>query len=105
MPFCKECDNVLYEITTNSEFYFKCLSCNQIYQPTDNDTLRYESDKGNNLSMFKTILQNCVKDAMTPKIRKDCIKCDNNILRQVRIGDEMKIINVCIECKHQWLET
>ncbi len=103
MLFCKECSNVLFEITTNSEFYFKCLSCNQIYQPTETDTLRYETDKSSDLIMFKTILQNCGNDPLTPKIKKQCIKCDNNILRQVRIGEDMRLINVCTECKHQWL--
>jgi hypothetical protein len=66
--------------------------------------MRYEEIKGANLAVYSTILQTAGKDPCNPKIKKQCISCDNDILRQVRLGDDMKLVNTCIKCNEQWLD-
>ena len=104
MPlFCTACDNLLTIITTADEFYFKCSKCNIQYTPNDNDMLRYEDIRGTNLIVYKTILQNAGQDPVNPKVIKQC-SCGHNIVRQVRLGEDMKLINTCVKCNKQWLE-
>lgn len=104
MPlFCQICENLLSVVTSVDEFYYKCTSCQQNYKPDANDSLRYEDIKGSNLIIYKTILQNAAKDPVNPKVRKEC-KCGNDIVTQVRLGDELKLVNTCTKCNKQWLE-
>lgn len=102
--FCTICNNLLVVNTSADDFYFKCNKCYQIYKPDESDTLHYEDIKGTNLIIYKTILQNAGKDPVNPKIYKDCT-CGNNIVRQVRLGDALQLINICIKCDKKWLES
>lgn len=105
MPlFCQICDNLLNVVTTSDEFYYKCINCQQAYKPNNNDSLRYEDIKGTNLIIYKTILQNAGQDPVNPKVYKDCKKCKNTIAKQVRLGDDLRLINICTNCNNQWLE-
>jgi hypothetical protein len=40
---------------------------------------------------------------MNPKVKKEC-SCGSDVVRQVRLGEDMKLINTCINCNKQWLE-
>lgn len=104
MPlFCTICDNLLSVITTSDEFYFKCIKCNKKFDYDASDTLRYEEVSGTNLLIYKTILQHAGQDPVNPKVLKQC-DCGEKIIRQVRLGDDMKLINVCPTCDKQWVE-
>jgi DNA-directed RNA polymerase subunit M/transcription elongation factor TFIIS len=105
MPlFCSTCNNLLLQITTADEFHFKCAKCETIEEPTDKDSLRYEDVKGTNLTVYREILLTSGKDSVNPIVEKTC-KCGHNRVRQVRLGQEMKLINTCIKCNEQWLES
>jgi DNA-directed RNA polymerase subunit M/transcription elongation factor TFIIS len=105
MPlFCEICSNLLSVITTADTFHFRCMKCKKDYMPVDEDTLRYEQIKGTNLIIYKTILQNADKDPVNPKVENHCNKCGHNIVRQVRLGNDMRLINVCIKCSNKWIE-
>lgn len=101
--FCTACRNLLVDITTNDEYYRKCLKCHIVYELKDNDSMRLEEVRGANLVMYQTMLQNAGKDQVNPKVKKQCIKCPNNILRQARVGVNMQLINICIKCDYKWL--
>lgn len=104
MPlFCPVCNNLLVVTTTSDDFHFTCMKCRRIEKPAASDTLRYEEVSGTNLIIFKGILLNAGKDPVNPKVKKQC-KCGNSTVRQVRLGNEMKLVNTCTECNHQWLE-
>lgn len=103
--FCNSCGNILYEITSSDGFLFRCNNCSKTYEPTAADTLRYEEVRGTSLIMYKTLLQNAADDPVNPKCFKDCKKCENNLVRQVRLGEDMKLINICIKCKNTWLDS
>lgn len=105
MPlFCEICNNLLVSISSADTFYFKCLKCQEMYKPTDIDTMIYEEIKGPNLTSFKTILQNAGKDPVNQKVYRNCKKCNNNIAKQIRLGKDMKLINICVKCNKQWIE-
>ena len=105
MPlFCSTCQNLMIQITTADTFIFKCEKCETTEQPNDIDSLRYEHVNGTSLSNYKAILHNAGKDAVNLKVYKQCIECSNNIVRQVRLGDEMRLINTCTVCNKQWLD-
>lgn len=102
--FCQECLNLLSVITTSDELFLKCIKCQKITLTGPKDSLRYEDIKGTNLVIYKTILQNAGKDPVNPKVKKDCKKCKNDIVKQVRLGSDMRLINICTNCNEQWLE-
>jgi DNA-directed RNA polymerase subunit M/transcription elongation factor TFIIS len=99
---CKICQNLLTVITTHDNMFFTCVKCYVNYQPEINDSLLYVEKKGTDLSIYGVMLKYAGKDPVNPKIRKDCIACDNKILRQVRLGNDMKLINICIKCDKKW---
>ena len=101
--FCKICANLLTVVTTADNFYFKCSKCQEVYQPTEKDTIRHEEIKGSELSMYKMILLNAGMDPVNPKVKRTCT-CGHNLAKQVRLGSEMRVINICTSCNRQWYE-
>jgi hypothetical protein len=76
-----------------------------IYLPEDNDTLIRERIKESDVMIFEKILNKASADPATIKAKIKCIKnkCTGEFVRQVRIGDDMRLYNICITCKSQWL--
>ena len=101
--YCEQCHTLLQPNYTNDQLNFKCAQCELIYNYKPEDTLRYNRTKENNVIIFKKILDKAVDDPVTKKTYKKCIKCKNNIVKQIRIGEDMKLFNICIKCKTQWL--
>jgi hypothetical protein len=54
--------------------------------------------------IYSKILDNALKDPVTLKAKKDCInpKCKGKLVKQVRIGDEMLLYNICLKCETKW---
>jgi len=102
--YCKRCGNLYVMITTASDFRFMCERCMIYEQPKDSDTLLHEEEKGVNLTIYRSILATAADDPVNPKVIKTCPKCSWDRARQVRLGEELKLVNTCIKCKHQWLE-
>jgi len=104
MPlFCKICHNLMIISTTVESFIYQCEKCKITETPSAEDTLVYEDVSGTNLVIYNSILANAGRDQVNPKIRRKC-KCGSDLCRQVRLGDEMKLINTCIKCSDQWLD-
>lgn len=101
--FCKYCKNLLLVNTIDNVLKFECNSCHSKYDSSAEDSLRYEDTKGGNIMIFNKILQNAGKDPANPKVYKKCSRCQYEIAKQVRLGDEMKLINTCINCNYQWI--
>jgi DNA-directed RNA polymerase subunit M/transcription elongation factor TFIIS len=102
--FCTTCNNILTAITTADEFRFKCVSCNKNYAPNTEHTMLYEHIVGPNFATDIHKLLNASRDPVNPKVFKDCKTCDSKIVKQIQLGEDMKIINVCIKCDNKWLE-
>jgi DNA-directed RNA polymerase subunit M/transcription elongation factor TFIIS len=100
---CNICGNLLTNSTSAESFLFICNKCSTTTKPSDKDTLRYEDVTGTDLIVYKAILLNAGQDPVNPKVKKQC-SCGYNIVKQVRLGREMKLINTCIKCNNQWLD-
>jgi len=104
MPlFCPVCQNLMIIATTADEFMYQCTKCMTQEKPSDKDSLVYENVTGTNLIIYKSILHNAGRDPVNPIVFRKC-KCGSNTARQVRLGNEMKLINTCIKCSDQWLD-
>lgn len=101
--FCKICNNLLVDICTADIFKYQCMQCSVIYEPTAEDTLRYDDIKDTNLIIYQTMLQNTNEDPVNNKAYADC-KCGYKIVSQIRLNENMRIINTCLKCKAQWIE-
>ncbi len=103
--FCENCDNLLVANFFNDELNFQCVLCNTSYAPDDEDTLRFERIKESNVMIFEKILNKAVDDPATIKAYVKCIKtdCSGKIAKQVRVGDDMRLYNICMKCRTQWL--
>jgi DNA-directed RNA polymerase subunit M/transcription elongation factor TFIIS len=101
--FCKTCNNLLQAYTDSDELVFKCMSCYNIYKSDPDDSLRYEETKCGNLVIFQTILNKAVKDNVNLRAYIPCPKCKYNKAKQVRLGNELRLINICEKCKFQWI--
>lgn len=104
MPlYCKICSNLMMRITTSDEFKYKCNQCGIFELPNNQDTLIYERDDRSTFAMYSAILREAGNDPVNPLVEIKC-KCGHNRARQIRLGDEMRIINTCVKCNHQWIE-
>jgi DNA-directed RNA polymerase subunit M/transcription elongation factor TFIIS len=101
--FCSLCHNVYSVISTNDKLYFKCQKCKNTAMPGVLDSLRYE-EKAVSLSVYSTLLQNAGRDPVNPKVERNCPKCKYTIAKQIRIGNDMRLINTCVKCDHHWAE-
>jgi DNA-directed RNA polymerase subunit M/transcription elongation factor TFIIS len=101
--FCDNCNNLLCVNTHNDELTFKCLTCFTTYKSEPDDSLRYEETTGGNLIIFQTILNNAKNDPLNIKEYIPCPKCKHHITKQVRLGNELRLINVCESCGFQWI--
>ena len=101
--FCEYCKNLLDVDTKNNTLQFVCMTCQTIYDSSPDDTLRYEEAKDSNLMIFQTIISNARKDPMSIKEKVTCPKCKHGIAKQVRLGEEMRLINICEKCGFQWV--
>ena len=103
--FCDHCNNLLSATTTNDELMYMCMTCYASYNSNDDDTLRYEETTGGNLIIFQTILKQASGDPVNLKEYVTCPKCKHKIAKRVRLGAEMRLINVCdnSKCRFQWI--
>lgn len=107
MRFCNACNNLLIPKFVNENLVFHCESCYIEYKSTDEDSLRWERIKEKNMMIYEKILNKAADDPATLKEYVDCINtkknCKSRICKQVRIGDDMRLYNICVECKFIWL--
>ena len=103
--FCDNCHNLLTPNTSSGTLVFKCLNCMSSYNSDADDTLRYSESKDGNLVIFQTIINKAKDGPATLKTRIKCPKCSNHIAKQVRLGNELRLINICEKCGFQWIET
>ena len=105
MDFCQYCNNLLQPNTHGEKLTFECKSCYSIYPSQPKDTLRYEEIKGGNILIYDKILAGAAHDPLNPKIYLICPQCSNNLAKQIRLGDDMRLINTCLKCNYQWMHT
>ena len=103
--FCKNCNNLLVVDLANDSLSFNCMSCLSEYNSEPNDSLRYEDVKTGNLFIFSKILDNAHRDPVNLKAKKQCKKCKHEFAKQVRLGESLRLINICEKCQNRWVES
>lgn len=97
--YCSVCQNLLGVDIVNDTLIFICASCQSRYEAKDDDSLRYEEVKGSDIAIFKKILEKIADDPANPKVYRECNKCKHNIAKYVRLGEDMKLVYSCLNCK------
>lgn len=103
VKFCNFCKNILHIRYTNEDIIFICNACNEIHEKNDDDTLIYRKNYHNEFDNFEDILHNSKYDDVIKKEFKKCISCTNDIVKHVRVGNSMKLFNICTKCEEIWL--
>lgn len=105
VQFCEMCNKLLVPSFANDKLTFTCELCILSYESKPEDTLRSSRFKESNIMVFQKILDKAVDDPATIKARVKCLnkKCSGEIVKQVRIGEDMRLYNICTTCKLQWL--
>jgi len=103
MSFCSDCSNLLTVNSTADNLYNICIQCQKRFEIAPVNTLRFEETRGDDLAIYKTLFQYMAKDQTNPIVKKDC-KCGHHLVRQMRMGTDMRLINACMKCGDKWLE-
>jgi len=105
--FCCYCSNLLVPKIHDDELIFECLTCHEFYASTDEDSLRFEETKEQNIMIYSKLLNKAVNDPANPKVHKKCPKCGYHIAKLIRLGSDMKIILTCYnsKCRNQWFDS
>jgi DNA-directed RNA polymerase subunit M/transcription elongation factor TFIIS len=103
--FCDICSNLVIPSFANDTITFKCGSCLISYPSEPVDTLRRERIKEADVNIFNKILDKAVDDPVSIKARIKCknTNCSGDIVKQVRVGQDMRLYNICCKCRMQWL--
>ncbi len=102
VKFCDICSKLLVIDTTPTTCRFICTNCNdRVTELTDEDTLLYERNIGQEIYKYGSILRNAGKDQLNKRVELKCSKCSHAYSRQVRIGEDLRLINVCESCDNQ----
>lgn len=103
--FCDICENLLLPNFTDNKIIFRCNTCLISYPSNATDTLRRERIKESDINIFSKILDKSSMDPATIKAHIKCKndKCSGNLVKQVRVGQDMRLYNVCLTCSFQFL--
>lgn len=101
--FCMYCENLLYTEIENDELVMICHQCKTSYWSEPEDSLCYEVSSIGNVAIYEMIFKKAGRDPVNLKASIKCPKCPSVFVRQVRIGEDMKLFNVCVSCSHVWL--
>lgn len=103
--FCSICDNLLTATFSDDVLSFVCETCFINYKSNPEDSLRRERIKEVDIRIFSKILDKAEHDPATIKARIKCLndKCSGTIVKQVRVGQDMRLYNICITCHIQSL--
>jgi DNA-directed RNA polymerase subunit M/transcription elongation factor TFIIS len=103
--FCEICENLLLPNFSENKINFICNICHISYASDSVDTLRRERVKESDINIFSKILNKANDDPCTIKARIKCKndKCVSDVVKQVRVGQDLKLYNICTVCNLQWL--
>ena len=102
--FCDVCEALLIPIYTDEKMAFQCVPCRIAFPPEPVDTLRYEKNKVMDTAIHELALTRAADDPTNIKANIKCINsCGGTIVKQIRVGDDMKLFNTCLKCKTSWL--
>lgn len=105
MNFCPVTWMLLSEITSQDKLIFKSDKTGNLYEAKPEHTMLASEDMGElPIFMFKNALHVAAYTPINPKARNPCKKCNRQVVSYMRLGEEKKVIYVCL-CGHRWSES
>lgn len=108
MKFCKKygCDNVLKGIVRGDSLIYQCSMCFEEYNSGPSDTLMIDEylQESDTTYKHRNYLRNAHSDTISELCYKNCNneKCDETIMRVIKISEHGTAIYVCPKCKSQF---
>jgi DNA-directed RNA polymerase subunit M/transcription elongation factor TFIIS len=105
MKFCPACNNILTKSTENDILVFKCKTCfyEENSKPTDTLMLNISLKEEESLYKNDIYLNLASKDRIAPLIKKKCINCDYDYVRDINIMSSGESIFICPKCEHRFI--
>lgn len=105
MKFCTICNNLLNANFADNKLSFVCYTCKNTYKADPSDSLRKERIKEADVNIFEKILEKAAQDPATIKAHINCRndKCTGKLVKQVRVGSQLFLYNICLTCNLTWL--
>lgn len=105
MKFCPACNNRLSKHTNNETLLFKCKTCFYEENSKPEDTLMLNVSLKEEESLYKNdiYLNIAAKDIIAPLIKKNCINCDSNYVRDINVMSSGESIFICPKCEHRFI--
>jgi DNA-directed RNA polymerase subunit M/transcription elongation factor TFIIS len=105
MDFCETSLSLLEEVTSQDKLYFKSNKTGTVYEGTPESTMLASEEVGeiNSVLKFRNALNVTAYDPVNPRVRVTCPnpKCGRKIVSFQRLGDEKRVVFVCL-CGHRW---
>jgi DNA-directed RNA polymerase subunit M/transcription elongation factor TFIIS len=105
MKFCNVCNNILKISTKNDILKFVCQTCLNEFDTSAEDTLMKTVSLQESETLYKSeiYLNIASKDPLAPLIKKKCNNCEENIIKQIMIGENGQSIFVCPKCNSKFI--
>ena len=98
VKFCELCGTVLRPKTDLGSLKFRCISCENIYESDESDTLMatgHIEDTTHLDLKYEVFVENSPHDPTNKLISKECPNCKKNYMTMIRIGVDEKILYTC----------
>ncbi len=96
--FCKYCNSVLSEKTSNGILQFQCECCSYIRNAYPEETLLIDEKINKSYETDFTSSEDIIEDEMSRRIPINC-NCGSKVGVLRIIGKECDIIRLCLICK------
>jgi DNA-directed RNA polymerase subunit M/transcription elongation factor TFIIS len=96
--FCKKCEALLEKNTNKKILRFNCPKCGDIEKASAEDTMIFEETRVK-ITSFTTLIKKAGGDRSIFKKRIDCKSCGGEFMKQIRLPNNLRLLNVCIDAK------
>lgn len=103
--FCPNCSNLLTKSTQYNNLKFVCKTCSHVEESKPSDSLMLNISLTEEESLYKNdiYINLAAKDHVAPLIERNCINCNNEVVREINIMDSGESIFICPKCEHRFI--
>ncbi len=95
MKFCIFCDKALERDTTGGIVKFKCKCTYEIHGTAEDARISGVSAGGENIEMYRILVNNAAHDRVNKQIKKTCPECKLDYMTFIRVGSSESIVFKC----------
>lgn len=103
--YCEICKNINQLSTKTDKILFICTACANSREGTSEDTLIDTDNTIELLDAYRNLIKFGRFDIVNPTVERKCqnSSCDSNLMKKIRIGQELKQIFLCTKCDYSEL--